>query len=803
MSASQFPPIVGLTPALQEARTVRIQGRFGFRAATAMSTDASSGILTERQELILKETRQEAKLERGFQRPALPITRVQASPPQEDSNSEEGGTRAVGAGDQGCVNNFRSSSQGNRAEEAHWRENRFVTLSMEANRRREIDKQWSAGYVEKQAVQESSQQSPVQRWSVSSQPIKDRGIQENIRRTVTNRSCYPNEAEGGQTQKQCISHSKEVRQLETDSRLSETKRSSEENTFQVRRRKNSRTTNKTERLRSIPRLGTSLLFNSSFKRTNSLSCFQIHGKRLLLQKHAFRLCGCTAPVHTHNEEGDSGDKKKMGCQSRCLFGRSSFSASRSRSLEENNSGNHLVSRKPWPSDKQKEMQPHAEFAVQLPWIRMEYNQLRCVSNGGKKKGSARAVSQVGEKVFKSQDRQSEGFRIIRGKAKCNALRSFRRIFTFPIHLQIVAERSYDRRIGWNDEAECVNPPADKKMEMDVDEEPQTQTNSSVYSRSSANHRCIRKLLGSNPQTKQNVTRLSQSFSIRCEKPIIQLQRTKSCGTCPNTFCTNPSRESDFTVATSFRQLSSCFQREQMECRKESPSNTQKDMDIEGETEDSPESSSSPRIAKHKSRCFVPPGKSRRLQHCRQRAQRNLVCSSSYSNAGRLCSSAQPQGRSLVRNWKPIGRRRSSISMEERVRSGTPPSSPDSNDDSEGTEGESTSSITPAELEGAELGCAIGEDASSDIRMEESENSTEKGSINGKHRCMSSSRQVKSHIDQSTELKARAGGEGLWKKDLSHFHWQRSAYRELLSRRGMDIYSASHTLENSGKRVIWA
>ncbi|KAH7822459.1 uncharacterized protein MONOS_15664 [Monocercomonoides exilis] len=54
-----------------------------------------------------------------------------------------------------------------------------------------------------------------------------------------------------------------------------------------------------------------------------------------------------------------------------------------------------------------------------------------------------------------------------------------------------------------------------------------------------------------------------------------------------------------------------------------------------------------------------------------------------------------------------------------------------------------------------------------------------------------------------ELKARAGGEGRWKKDLSQFHWQRSAYRELLSQRGMDIYSASHTLENSGKRVIWA
>ncbi|KAH7816445.1 uncharacterized protein MONOS_13430c1 [Monocercomonoides exilis] len=189
----------------------------------------------------------------------------------------------------------------------------------------------------------------------------------------------------------------------------------------------------------------------------------------------------------------------MGCQSRCLFGRSSFSASRSRSLEENNSGNNRIFGKPRSADRQEEVQPHSEFAVQFFGIRMEHNQLRCLSIKGKKIGSARAVSQVGEIMHKSQDCQSEGLRIIRGKAQFYTLRSARCIFTPPINLQIVAERSYDRRMGWNDEAECVNPPADKKMEMDIEEEPQTQTKSSVYSRSSSNHRCIRMLLGSNPQ----------------------------------------------------------------------------------------------------------------------------------------------------------------------------------------------------------------------------------------------------------------------------------------------------------------
>ncbi|KAH7831530.1 uncharacterized protein MONOS_11106 [Monocercomonoides exilis] len=679
-----------------------------------MSTDASTGILTERQELILKETRLEAKLERGFQRPALPITRVQApvkeqpgtlqrrfspQPPQEGINSEEGGTRAVGAGDQGCVNNFRSSSRGNRAEEAHWRENRFVSLSMEANRRREIDKQWSAGHVEKQAVQESSQQSAVQRWSVSSQPTKDRGIQENIRRTVTNRSCYSNGAEGGQTQKQFVPHSKEVRQLETDSRLSETKRSSEENTF------------------------------------------QIHGKRLLLQRHAFRLCRCPAPVHTYNEEGDSGDKKKMGCQSRCLFGRSSFSASRSRSLEENNSGNHLVSRKPWPSDKQKEMQPHTEFAVQLPWIRMEYNQLRCVSNEGKKKGSARAVSQVGEKVHKSQDRQSEGFRIIRGKAQCNALRSFRRIFTPPIHLQIVAERSYDRRTGWNDEAVCVNPPTDKKMEMDVDEEPQTQTNSTENriaqlqlrsDKSSVVFNVKRWNAGRNLlQTLKRIWTLKEKLKIVLKAVHLPGFRNTRADA-----LSRLERAGDYSIADSeLKEILSVLQ-------------------------------------------ITPTLDAFAAQH--------------NHKVDRWCGIGSPLGEDgLAYPWK-----------NECVLAHPPVHL-------------IPMTIPNAQKERVQVVLLLPnwKGQNWDVLLEKTPHQTfewrslrtvlRKGpSITNTGACLSPGR-LKVILINPPEGKARAGGEGRWKKDLSQFHWQRSADRELLSRRGMDIYSASRILENSGKRVIWA
>ncbi|KAH7825380.1 uncharacterized protein MONOS_11389 [Monocercomonoides exilis] len=172
-------------------------------------------------------------------------------------------------------------------------------------------------------------------------------------------------------------------------------------------------------------------------------------------------------------------------------------------------------------------------------------------------------------------------------------------------------------MGWNDEAECVNPPADKNMEMDVDEEPQTQTNTSVYSRISANNKCIRMLLESNSQNKQDATGLSQLFSVHREKPIIQLQRIKSSRTCFNSLCPNPIRKSDITVTTSVRQFGSRFQREQMECRKEFSPDTQKDMDIEGEIEYSPESSSSPRIAEHKSRRIEHPGKSRIPQNDRR------------------------------------------------------------------------------------------------------------------------------------------------------------------------------------------
>eukprot|EP00770_Monocercomonoides_exilis_P014648 MONOS_14594.1-p1 / transcript=MONOS_14594.1 / gene=MONOS_14594 / organism=Monocercomonoides_exilis_PA203 / gene_product=unspecified product / transcript_product=unspecified product / location=Mono_scaffold01031:1-703(-) / protein_length=194 / sequence_SO=supercontig / SO=protein_coding / is_pseudo=false len=46
-----------IAKALQEARTTRLQGRFGFRMAEQMKSENVTGLLTERQEQILKETR--------------------------------------------------------------------------------------------------------------------------------------------------------------------------------------------------------------------------------------------------------------------------------------------------------------------------------------------------------------------------------------------------------------------------------------------------------------------------------------------------------------------------------------------------------------------------------------------------------------------------------------------------------------------------------------------------------------------------------------------------------------------------
>ncbi|KAH7830343.1 uncharacterized protein MONOS_16220 [Monocercomonoides exilis] len=639
--------LILVTKALQEARTVRIQGRFGFRAVTLMSTDASTGILTERQELILREARQEAN-----SRKKAAIRKKEES---ERLGQETKGASTI-----------------------------LEPVHKETEQRRHIGGRTALFYSA---------------WKrIGGEKLISRGVQSMWKSKQARKSLSQVQFRDGAL-------------LLNQQKIQEFKTILE------------------EQIRTgvvIP------MEQKDVKYRNNV---------FLIQKKS----GSWRQIL---------DCRKLNAAVK----RTHF---KSANLEEHNTGDIRIFGKPRSADKQEEVQPHTEFAVQFPGIQVEHNQLRCVSNEGKKKGSARAVSQVGEKVHKSQDCQSEGLSIICGKAQFNTLRSARRIFAPPINLQIVAERSFNKRMGWNDEAECFNPPADKKMEMDIEEEPQTQIKSSVYSRSSPNHRCIRMLLGSNPQNKQNITRLSHSFSILREKSIIQLQRIKSSRTCINLFCPNPIRKSDITVTTSVRQFGSRFQREQMECRKESSPDTQKDINIEGEIENSPESSSSPRIAEHKSRCFVPPGKSRRLQHYGRRSLSDSGGASSYSDTGRLCSSTQPQGRALVRNRKPIGRRRSGLSMEERVRSGTHPNSTDSNDDSEGTEGESTSSITPAELEGAELECIIGEDTSSNIRMEESKNSVEKGAINDKHRCMSPSRQIESHIDQSTREK----GESWWRRAL--------------------------------------
>ncbi|KAH7819346.1 uncharacterized protein MONOS_12013 [Monocercomonoides exilis] len=48
--------------AFQEARNTRIQGRFGFKAAEKMRAEAAAGLLTSRQEQILKESEQETDM---------------------------------------------------------------------------------------------------------------------------------------------------------------------------------------------------------------------------------------------------------------------------------------------------------------------------------------------------------------------------------------------------------------------------------------------------------------------------------------------------------------------------------------------------------------------------------------------------------------------------------------------------------------------------------------------------------------------------------------------------------------------
>ncbi|KAH7823762.1 uncharacterized protein MONOS_1842 [Monocercomonoides exilis] len=48
--------------AFQEARNTRIQGRFGFKSAEKMRAEASAGLLTSRQEQILKESELETDM---------------------------------------------------------------------------------------------------------------------------------------------------------------------------------------------------------------------------------------------------------------------------------------------------------------------------------------------------------------------------------------------------------------------------------------------------------------------------------------------------------------------------------------------------------------------------------------------------------------------------------------------------------------------------------------------------------------------------------------------------------------------
>ncbi|KAH7824345.1 uncharacterized protein MONOS_14782 [Monocercomonoides exilis] len=132
-----------------------------------------------------------------------------------------------------------------------------------------------------------------------------------------------------------------------------------------------------------------------------------------------------------------------------------------------------------------------------------------------------------------------------------------------------------------------------------------------------------------------------------------------------------------------------------------------------------------------------------------------------SNPGRVCSATQPQSGKMVRSRKSARRRRTDVSLEKRSRvsSSTDPSC--DSDYPESTTGESTSDLTPAELEGIEFGKHVKVQSPFGMDLEKSEGGSVEGSINAMDMCESSTRSIENNLAECT----LRDGEQWWKNAL--------------------------------------
>ncbi|KAH7822897.1 uncharacterized protein MONOS_14385 [Monocercomonoides exilis] len=482
--------------AFQEARNTRIQGRFVFKAAEKMRAEAAAGLLTSRQEQILKESELETDMATQFRRsqkeeqvrsffftdPAL----SQEGEAMEAEREQQDGP--VGVGVFKGINERNSERVAARSE--HWRKDGAVLKGMGRDWRRRFDPKWDPSDVEEQKRKRETFKDVVQRWSRANKRGAQKSLQGFVRGTDEDRNSGGDKSGRCQTQEQRIPDQEKERNMEADLSLSSFECSGPQNAFQMRQRENSGENIAERRLGSDDRPSSGILSSPSFRESQTISRFQTSRKRLRIQRNAFRIRRCTQNIHTCDEESDEGNKKKMAGAGCCVFGRPANITSRSNAFKKNNGRDCAVFGVAWAASKQGKKPPICQQRVCLPRIQMELG-----NNGGSVEGRQKTFidegsGQMESESSESQEGENKRFRLVHWKTQRNPFRSARHFPTAAFHVSSLTKRIGVARMERTDENQRIHYPTDFAMEEDIEITPSTQANSSVCPTGSDDNRCI-------------------------------------------------------------------------------------------------------------------------------------------------------------------------------------------------------------------------------------------------------------------------------------------------------------------------
>ncbi|KAH7823716.1 uncharacterized protein MONOS_8954 [Monocercomonoides exilis] len=264
--------------AFQESRNTRIQGRFGFKAAEKMRAEAAAGLLTSRQEQILKESELETDMAGARRRYRIIEAVLEARKEKRDFPSSS----SVQAPSKGGAEK--------KLQPVQIIGGRTVLFS---KARKEI----GGGDLIRNGVQamwksrreRETFKKVVQKWSQANKRGAQKSLQGFVGGTDEDRNSGGDKAGRSQTQEQRIPDQEKERNMEADLRLSSFECSGPQNAFQMRQRENSGENIAGRRLGSDDRPSSGILSSPSFKGSQAMSCFQISQKRLQIQMNDFRI----------------------------------------------------------------------------------------------------------------------------------------------------------------------------------------------------------------------------------------------------------------------------------------------------------------------------------------------------------------------------------------------------------------------------------------------------------------------------------------------------------------------------------